>query len=694
MEQPCFSANRNGTCAAATAPVAETLLTASLALLAALVILCSGRRTSAGAACRFLASLALMLFYPTVSYTLGSRLANDNVVWACFLLACADTIFARAAVDLATQAVLLAQATQAVCVLLLALLPNATSLQPRLLILLLLPLCALSLAKLGARLRSVLSPSRDRALAADNWLVSSYMAHEYVRSVWDFDAGTMKGYRYVVTGEKDGDGGFAGYRLEVTDELVTVDRVWQQHDDDGGAMDDDDSSSRLKDLCLSFALFKLLRRRLTGDPLHERDDDRTLAFVRKGLAGGDDHERMFRVIEAELGFLSDLLYARYPSPQQSLAPETAVFLASMALGLSALFLFCSSSPAVLHNPHPQAANILLTRLVIALFLILELFHYSSALSLVYFSDWHKVKMFCRYVRKPSWILQRLLRLALMCRPSTRQHWNSNEIGQYSLLHACLRRTTGAARRSLPLPATVKRAIHRLVRSEWLSDLKYGDRTLQRHDMLHDFDWSTSRYRQYGAVGSILVWHIATTICAGAGAGCAGGSREVATTLSNYCAYLLQQAPELVTDHPYEARRLMEALQLRIRRFLAHNGCRSEGDMFDELPGFQPREAGDGGYEEDTIVADGIKLGCQISDEMPDEAARWDVLSEMWVELLLSAAPSGNVTGHVQRLATGCELVTQLWALLTHGGIVDRPKKPYYESTACADGGSDSDSDSC
>ena len=82
--------------------------------------------------------------------------------------------------------------------------------------------------------------------------------------------------------------------------------------------------------------------------------------------------------------------------------------------------------------------------------------------------------------------------------------------------------------------------------------------------------------------------------------------------------------------------------------------------------------------EEYILNDGIKLGHQIIEEMPDEAARWDVLSQVWVELLLSAAPSNiNVTAHVKKLATGGELITQRWALLTDGGGVDKPNKPSY-----------------
>uniref|UniRef100_A0A0A9GFR3 DUF4220 domain-containing protein n=1 Tax=Arundo donax TaxID=35708 RepID=A0A0A9GFR3_ARUDO len=405
---------------------------------------------------------------------------------------------------------------------------------------------------------------------------------------------------------------------------------------------------------------------------------------------------MYRVIEVELGFLFDFFYARYPALKQTLIPETATFVAAAALSLSTLF-----SSALLHHHNPRGnvnfittgPDIWLARFVIVLFLILELFQY---LSLV-LSDWHKVKMLCRYVRNPSWqgrpILEMLL--WLMCRATLTTRYWSNSVGQYCLLHACFENerscllrmplhkwikglvidTRRVTRRSLPV--TVKREIHQLLRSEWLSNIKYGDRTLQRNNMLQDFDWSTSRYA-YGALGSILIWHIATTICDNATSSKqvadrgVAESREVATTLSNYCAYLLFQAPELVTDEIYDERLLMEALHLRIQKCL--KGCRSRDEMFDR---FQPGEV-ENAYEE-AILADGVTLNDQIRCKMPDVAVRWKVLAEVWVELLLTVAPSDNVTDHVKKLATGGELITHLWALFTHGGIIKKPTKPYYGS---------------
>jgi hypothetical protein len=358
------------------------------------------------------------------------------------------------------------------------------------------------------------------------------------------------------------------------------------------------------------------------------------------------------------------------------------------------------SPALLHYHHKASIvrqhgiDIWLARCVIVLFLILETFQY---LSLV-LSDWHKVKMLCRYVHRPSWqghpVLERLL--WLMCRAAPRNKYWSNSVGQYSLLHACLQNERSCLARIAfhkwikgqltrmrtvshrSLPTSVKREIHLFLRSEWLSNLKYGDRILQRNNLLQDFDWSTSRYH-YGAVGSILVWHLATAICdakAGGGRTAITDKRQAATTLSKYCAYLLFQEPDLVTEQVHDVRLLMEALQLRVQELLRKEGCRSKDDMFNKLSGFQPHELAEGGYEK-SILDDGIKLGDQIPNDIPDEAVLWIVLAEMWVELLLSVAPSDNVTAHVEKLATGGELITHLWALLTHGGIIDKPKKPDY-----------------
>ena len=80
-------------------------------------------------------------------------------------------------------------------------------------------------------------------------------------------------------------------------------------------------------------------------------------------------------------------------------------------------------------------------------------------------------------------------------------------------------------------------------------------------------------------------------------------------------------------------------------------------MFDSLLALEHGKTT--GSREEVVLADGIRLGNLIPAKMPDEALRWNVLAEMWVELLLTVAPSENVSAHVKKLAAGGELITHL-----------------------------------
>ncbi|XP_052138841.1 uncharacterized protein LOC127757381 [Oryza glaberrima] len=688
----------------------EVLVTLSCCLLAVLVLLGSGRRASHSAAFRLAVWSALMLSYPAVSYTIGlmqsASFRNELIVaWGCFLLlllGCADGIAAYSLNDSNQQArTALNQGLQLVYVLILLVsYVGALPLQLRLLLLL---LWALSAAKLAMRVRSFLSAGRDSVLTVENKLIADYMSREHVYGGPDYDAATMKGYRYVVAGEadqKDDNGDYHPIHQSNLDRssIITVEKVWGcrgrllNSDGDGH----DTAASRRKDLCLSFAMFKLLRRRLGGYPLSEAPLNKTRDFVKVGLlaaGAGDDHERMYRVIEVELGFLFDFYYARYRSPRETLIPDTLVFAAVVVASLCTLF-----SPAVLN--HRAASNsvttgfdIWLTRIVIALFLILESFQY---LTLV-FSDWHKVKMLCRYVREPSWQNQPVLELMLklMCRVRLIRYWN-NSVGQYSLLLACLHSRCNACIWCLPLPkrmsrfllrsrATrhrklpeeVKRAIYLFLRSG-LARVQHGEYALEKNGapaVLYP-----RRQQEATTTSLILIWHIATELYdytsqrrlvagrapAAADSGIVKRDRLVATTLSSYCAYLVSSAPELLPEHSYDTQLLLQGVQRKASECLG--GCRSRDDMYDKLPATAPDSQARDVHRD--ILVEGRRL-CEILGKMPETVNKWKLLAELWVELLLSGAPSDNAASHVQMLANGGELITHLWALLTHAGVIEK-----------------------
>ena len=51
---------------------------------------------------------------------------------------------------------------------------------------------------------------------------------------------------------------------------------------------------------------------------------------------------------------------------------------------------------------------------------------------------------------------------------------------------------------------------------------------------------------------------------------------------------------------------------------------------------------------------------------------WRLLAEFWSEMMLYVAPSDNLKGHKEAIARGGELITLLWVLLFHTGIISRP----------------------
>jgi hypothetical protein len=670
----------------------EVLVTISCCLLAVLVLLGSGRRASRRATFRLAVWSALMLSYPAVSYTIGlmqsASFRNELIVaWGCFLLlllGCADGIAAYSLNDSDQQArTILNQGLQVVYVLIL-LLSYVGALPLHLKVLLFL-LWALSAAKLVMRVRSSVLAGRDSVLTVENKLIADYMSNkEHMEGGRNYDATTMKGYKYVVAGEAD-------RPIDPSDDdIVTVEKVWQCQ----GILlssDVDAAARRRKDICLSFAMFKLLRRRLGRFPLTEARLNKTRDFVKVGLLAGKEHERMYRVIEVELGFLFDFYYARYRSPKETLIPDALLFAAVVATSLGILF-----SPAVLdYRPSSSAAvatgyDIWLTRTVIALFLVLESFQF---LMLV-FSDWHKVKMLCRYVRDKSWHnrpgLQRMLKL--MCQVRLIGYWN-NSVGQYSLLLACLHsQRKGVWQLPLPgtimgflirsrmtrhrkLPEEVKRSIYVFLKNG-LTRVRYGEHTLEKNGVRGILRLSARPIQlpATSAAERILVWHIATQVCdlmsqseLGKVASGSNVRKEhlVAATLSAYCAYLVSSAPELLPEHSYDTRLLLEGVQREAREAL--KGCRSRDNIcgkLNEVPADPPSV-------HRYILAEGKRLGEILHSSMPAAVSKWELLAELWVELLLSVAPSDNVNGHVQKLADGGELITHLWALLAHAGVVEK-----------------------
>ncbi|GKV49197.1 hypothetical protein SLEP1_g55960 [Rubroshorea leprosula] len=139
------------------------------------------------------------------------------------------------------------------------------------------------------------------------------MAHEHeIHTEGEPDPTDMQGYNYLVNGDREEVEVTAPLYQKQVDitkaEIVTLQKVWQCQ----GKLLRGETGQRLKDICLSFALFRLLYRRFGGHPFSERGHDKTWRLVQKGLLSEEgDYNKVFRVIEVELYFLFDLFYTKY-----------------------------------------------------------------------------------------------------------------------------------------------------------------------------------------------------------------------------------------------------------------------------------------------------------------------------------------------------------------------------------------------
>ncbi|KAJ1692162.1 hypothetical protein LUZ63_008860 [Rhynchospora breviuscula] len=329
----------------------------------------------------------------------------------------------------------------------------------------LLVLWLLVVAKFLNRVKSYVLAERAYGLENAN-LVSDYMKseHKLTNSSDAIDPLTMQGYKYLVMGEEKVDPRTEApdytTEVELTDHVVTVEKVWSCKE--RLLHPSVDTEGRLKDVCLSFALFKLLRRRYFGYPAAEAQGDQKLKTRRLLLDGllcakatgvhkGEvDKERVFRVIKMEIGFLRDFFFTRYPVGFASGFPILNVILLGGMLGVT---LWIATEAFHQHKYlNVRDSDYIITDALLILLMVIEFF---EVLTFV-FCDWAKVIIVCRNVRKNfSQVASQLSSsdasplkthlslsrykvkvLATLCKPIRLSLSVKNILGQYSLVTNC------------------------------------------------------------------------------------------------------------------------------------------------------------------------------------------------------------------------------------------------------------------
>jgi len=463
-------------------------------------------------------------------------------------------------------------------------------------------------------------------------------------------------------------------KLTITARVITVDKIWS-------LTSVEDPGVRMKDTCLSFALYKLLRRRFAGYRLVEAGHPKTLAFVMRGLLSGDkEGERTFRVIEVELAFLYDSFYTTYPVIFSRWFKMLAKSCLLLLVSLWVITLPIYNLDEIEDEYH-TIFDVNVTYALVSSMIGLEL----CQIIVFVLSDWAKVLAICKFVEKPSLhgnlFYQMIFRF--LCRPRRiLSRWNG-KLGQYSLVDSynycpcklllCMQglflmdktRKGQKAGPQIKLPREVKKAIVSSLGATG-GKLSNGLSSLSRNEVSDSLSWAC-KFETLTHTHTILVWHIATSMCQNARerrqipteASEDKSNVIVASSLSRYCAYLVAFAPELLPDHKFVTSCIFDNVIKEARRDLA--GCKNRAEKYDKLT--------QEGVPEETVMGRGEKLGKQLLQLQ--EELRWRVLADFWSEMMLYLAPSDNAKAHAEHLAKGGEFITHLWALLSHAGVLQR-----------------------
>ncbi|KAK3432855.1 hypothetical protein EUGRSUZ_D00360 [Eucalyptus grandis] len=318
-------------------------------------------------------------------------------------------------------------------------------------------------------------------------------------------------------------------------------------------------------------------------------------------------------------------------------------------------------------------------LILAISLVIEFVNFC----IMIFSEWAKVTYICKYVQNDWRLTNRCSEklIEIMCRVWL-QPWG-RQLRQYSLLQAyshspwkCINNRfitayfdqEGDGQKQIAptnLSTQVKEAIARSL-GECLEKEQVS---LRRKDLSDEFSWACDLET---TTHVIMLWHIATTFC----------EREVpraqllqeqidnfdiAIELSQYLAYLVVYAPRLLPGHPCRTKDVFDCAVSEARKTLRGSFVSME-ERIQKL-----KMDIDNEQCQESIVAQGTRLGMELVNGEEDKGRILKVLADFWADMILYVAPSNNTAAHAKYLTTGGEFVTHVWVLVSHVGITRDPR---------------------
>uniref|UniRef100_I1Q934 DUF4220 domain-containing protein n=1 Tax=Oryza glaberrima TaxID=4538 RepID=I1Q934_ORYGL len=477
-------------------------------------------------------------------------------------------------------------------------------------------------------------------------------------------------------------------------------------------------------LCFSFALFKLLRRRFEHYPMVEAGSRTSRQLLLEELLVGGA-KKTFRVMRQELDFLDSYYDAGSPVAMSS----PWLFIVNYFFSLVFVSTYLAAIIVVLvdveynmgtfksHLPSPGlyiAVSILLVVTLVAV-------EFTDLLTNYILSNWFMVHLFClqardgggrvwRWVCKPAiwmFIAGRFL-LFYSFRCMLRLSCRGVNVDKIKLKQVSILRVCEPVHKVLTWSPQVKLAtegqtaivnfLEDVVRDSLKDDGNVAIVSMPKLSGLQPKKGVDDTATQV-----VLACHLATELLEMKHVVMVDKEakkekkkmkredrrahdlhRGVATALSRYCMYLVARSPELLPDNErwvadrYGDMRafLDEAASRRrrrccccLRRRLWKCGCWRTflmDDMVVDAAADPAAQAGVALFRELHARTTTTEGGAVV-------VSAWKELADFWVRMVVYLAPSSDVEGHAVALAdNGGDLITYLWAFCTHAGIIRDP----------------------
>ncbi|RCV19064.1 hypothetical protein SETIT_3G354000v2 [Setaria italica] len=460
-------------------------------------------------------------------------------------------------------------------------------------------------------------------------------------------------------------------------------------------------------MCLSFSLFKLLRRRFEHYPMVEVGSKMARRLMVEGLlndhepAAADNASRAFRVIQLELDFLDNYYQAGVPVVMS--APW--LFFINFLSSLLFVSIYVLAVAILLLIPRDDTESLtkyfVITMLLVMTLLAVEI----TDLTTYLFSNWFLVHLLCLYVAPGGCLWNFLVKPIICCfiayrlfvfnslklvlkltgRPVNEKKMKTRQVSILQVCEPVHKMFAWASQVTLPTEAKV--AIVRGLKKSINNPDTGGDVSLP-----HDISGFSIRGKTTTEI--ILACHLATELLE-----VKHGKpkkkkkpkqkeqkpedwdhQTMATTLSRYCMYLVARVPELLPDDERWVSDRYEDVKSCLKEASRRCCCSTWWCCPWRRAGRWKAVAEMKVQLKEATAQAGVELYQQLEkgkgkeDSTADDA--WKALAQFWVKLLIYLAPSNDVEGHAKALASsGSDLITCLWALCTHAGIKRHPSEP-------------------